>query len=286
MLGTALASNLRSGPGYTLCPIPRDVIGDANRQSAETILLEVLEDTLQEDIGADINLFYCVGLIDPKAAPDKLTSVNASYPIWQYHRLCEWADANRDRVGRVQMATFGSAFETLPEVAKSNPYLRSKRELYEHWQGSALHDIVPWHHFQMHTLYGGHYIQWQMFSGLIAKALQDDVPFKMSDGSQIREYHHVADIAQCIINRLGRPDIAARPALLSSGRAVALRDLAEHIFAALGKSDLLQVGSLPSPVTDNYETRWSRSSDLIVARDPLTGMVDWLSDNLNLEQSK
>jgi nucleoside-diphosphate-sugar epimerase len=91
-----------------------------------------------------------------------------------------------------------------------------------------------------------------MFLGLIASALRAQAPFRMTQGKQLREYHHVDDEARAVkaLVAAGRRGVFD----LSSGMPVSLRALAESTFAAFGASDLLELGAIPEPVDENYST--------------------------------
>ena len=54
-------------------------------------------------------------------------------------------------------------------------------------------------HLHLHTLYGGR-PQAHMFLGQMIRALERGAEFAMSSGEQLREYHHVHDIAGAMVH--------------------------------------------------------------------------------------
>ena len=173
----------------------------------------------------------------------------------------------------VRCLSFGSALESL-EASRSNPYLASKHALGR-WMAAA---GVPSRlcHLRLHTLYGGA-PKAHMFMGQVAAALDAGRPFAMSEGRQLREYHHVDDVAGSVARLLGR-SWEQTSLELNSGQPVTLRALAEAVFSAFGRSDLLRVGEIPAAAGENRDRVFHRSPDwlLLPSREPIAGVVAWL----------
>lgn len=197
--------------------------------------------------GSGATVFVAAGLLDPRIDPQQLDAVNLDLP----RNVIEGATAHGLRV-----VTFGTVMERL--LAQQNPYVRSKSALGAHVAARAATgaDVA---HIQIHTLYGGGAPSPFMFLGLIAHALRTGTPLHMTQGRQLREYHHVDDEARAILalDRVGKRGVFD----LSCGTAISLRDLAETSFAAFGASGLLHPGAIPEPREENYNT--------IFERDPL-----------------
>jgi len=111
--------------------------------------------------------------------------------------------------------TFGTIMEAFAGMAECNPYIASKVALGQ-WitnQTPNAHarreDAMPdlrgrSAHLQIHTLYGGGTPVPHMFLGQLVAALRKQQPFSMSAGRQLREYHHVDDIAGAVARLLSR----------------------------------------------------------------------------------
>src|SRR5690606_22898583 len=102
-------------------------------------------------------------------------------------------------------------------------------------------------------------------------ALRQGVPFEMSSGSHLREYHHVDDDSAAI--RVLAAGESRGVIELSHGDAIALRDLATHIFEKFGALNSLKIGAAPNPKKDNFGTVFKRHPELagVRFRDTLPG---------------
>jgi nucleoside-diphosphate-sugar epimerase len=123
-----------------------------------------------------------------------------------------------------------------------------------------------------------------MFLGQIFDALKKQQPFKMSGGTQLREYQRVEDIAQVILRRMGEEWSGASPVIrVGTGQPFPLLDLARPVFEKLGRAEDLQVGALASsageihadPILPSPEGKYSPSED------PRDGVVRVLSQALS-----
>jgi nucleoside-diphosphate-sugar epimerase len=174
----------------------------------------------------------------------------------------------------LRTVTFGTAMETVMGDQSSSPYVASKLRL-----GNFVQNLPPKAgalHVRLHTLYGGGPPHPFMFLGQIWAALATGSEFRMSPGKQLREYHHVEDDVAAL--RLV-VESGARGALdLSHGSPIALCDLARHVFEQFQRLELLQLGALSAPATDNYSRVFARPAVLsdVHFRDALSGVVDYL----------
>lgn len=115
-----------------------------------------------------------------------------------------------------------------------------------------------------------------MFLGQIADSLFNQTQFNMSSGNQLREYHHIDDEV-CAISSLVRAKMHG-VFELNHGSPVALKDFAHYIFKEFNRLDLLNIGALSSPVKENYDIIFERSSVLshITFRETLSATVNYL----------
>jgi nucleoside-diphosphate-sugar epimerase len=211
-------------------------------------------------------IFIATGILDPGLPQELHHSVNVRLPE---NVILGTAKLN------VRVVSFGSVMEQLLIPDKANAYIRSKITLGQRVGelAEAGSDAV---HIRMHTLYGGGPPPAYMFTGQIRHAMQTDTVFAMTGGNQLREYHHVGDECRAIVALAAnhRPGIAT----LSHGAPIRLKDMAEHVFKAFGKSHLLKVGALPEPPADNYSTVFPQSVNAhgIAFRDTLPAVTQWM----------
>lgn len=252
--------------------------GDAVlKMHLEDILGEVVRDAMKTGGPVQVNWHCSWGIIDPSVPPDMLDEVNSNLPVAQHRLLSELVEELELDSLKVRYATFGTVLENCDKLVERNAYLQSKRSLFDRWQKASGRTPVTWSHFQLHTLYGGARHQPSMFAGMMESALRERRPFEMSPGDQLREYHHVDDVAESVRHCLSYRTECQHPQGLSSGEPIALRELAERVFDHFRLRYLLRVGALPAPEFEVFSNRYGRSSGLVASREPIAGMIDWLS---------
>lgn|GEM_PF-925703 len=212
----------------------------------------------------DSIIFVASGLLDPRLPKEDLLKVN-------YHLPKNLIDGATN-LG-IKVITFGTAMEGL--LQSKNPYVQSKTALGE-YVGKVASADRPAIHLQMHTLYGLGEPDPFMFIGQILTAIQNNAIFSMTSGRQLREYHHLNDEAKAIRNiaKIAHPGVIN----ISHGKPVTLRAVAENIFDALGKRELLHVGALPEPLDENYE-QVLKPIDILLGiefRDSLPAIVQYV----------
>ena len=249
----------------------------ASRDPGQVVVLDrvVYEDWWRDGAAGPIARFFqsapagsvvlvAAGLLDPALPRAEHRRVNVELPA----RVIEGtADAG------LRIMTFGTVMERL--VEHPNAYIATKAEL-----GRLVAERsaagVPVTHLQLHTLYGGGEPAPFMFLGQLCRALREGRPFDMSPGRQLREYHHVDDDVAAIhaVIESGATGVVA----LSHGAPCTLRELATHVFAALGQAELLRIGARPEPPDDNYATVLPKSQlvEHIDFRPALQGVTAYL----------
>ena len=237
-LGAALA---RAHPAYAATCLAREVYAGWALPGAQ----QAVADYFAPWAGSGATVYVAAGLLDPRLDASALAAVNLDLP----KNVIAGAGAHGLRV-----VTFGTVMERL--LARQNAYVHSKAALGSHVAtlAAAGANVA---HIQVHTLFGGGAPSPFMFLGLIATALREHTPFRMTQGKQLREYHHVDDEARAVVQLMaaGRRGVFD----LSSGMPVSLRALAETCFAAFDASDLLHVGAIPEPADENYATVFARA---------------------------
>ncbi len=213
---------------------------------------------------AESVVFVTSGLLDPQLPSEELLKVNFHLP--------KNIIGGAARVG-IKVVTFGTVMEGL--LTSANSYVRSKARLGEYVAevGAAKFSAT---HLRIHTLYGVGAPSSFMFLGQILDAILRRVPFAMTLGKQLREYHHVQDEAKAI-----RKIAASRISGVldvSHGRPTRLREIAEHLFRAFDVENLLRIGALPEPLEENYGQVFARPEILadVHFRDSLPSIVDYI----------
>lgn len=231
-LGQAIAQEYADSEIVTL---DRSIYEEWSQPGASGKVFRYFENRSNE--GATV--FVASGLLDPKLPHEDLLRVN-------YHLPKNLIDGATE-LG-IKIITFGTVMEGL--LQSKNAYIQTKTALGEYVStvaGAGRSAI----HLQLHTLFGVGLPSPFMFLGQMHTAIKFNVPFKMTSGRQLREYHHLADEAKAI-SQIAK---AASPGVfnVSHGEPLNLRVIAEAVFKAFGKSGLLRVGALVEPPEENYE---------------------------------
>jgi nucleoside-diphosphate-sugar epimerase len=225
----------------------------------------------------NVDVLFASGLTDPRQPAERLFLSNTHFPRSVIAATLEMFGC--------RYITFGTILERFGGNVADNPYAASKIELGR-WlveqagggEGSLLRGRII--HLQPHTLYGGPVPAGHMFLGQMIDALRSRRPFAMSAGRQLREYHHVEDVAGSVARLLSVSDWPSDPILpLSSGRPVRLADLARTIFEDCGRISDLRIGALATGEAENFERTFPATSAWLLepSREPLSGVSAWVS---------
>ncbi len=255
-LGNALAIQYS---GCDLKLLDRDIYEDWSDTKAINKVSKYFE--LHE--GENSTVFITSGLLDPEASKEDLFRVNFTLP----KNIIQAAS----RIG-MNVITFGSVMENFNLT--ENPYIMSKIKLRDYVINSlSIYDKIK--HIQLHTLYGLYLPSPFMFLGNILHSIKNNLPFYMSSGFQLREYHHLEDEVKAI--NLIEGSLISGIVDLSHGSPVSLKAIAQSVFEKLDKTHLLQIGSLPDPKIENHNTIFKLNK--LVAevrfRETLTGINDF-----------
>jgi nucleoside-diphosphate-sugar epimerase len=191
------------------------------------------------DISQKFNLRYLintVGIVSKSYSPDFIRHWNFLFPEYLYN-ICQ-------ELGLI-LVTLGSIHENIPKMCRGNPYLESKKELEQFLRKKNFENSV---HFQLHTLYGGQRVHPEMFLGQIIDSVKNKTVFNMSDGTQLREYHHVFDDAVCLLNTLRNNIRGAQT--ISHGEIFTLAEIAFGVFQYFGCEELLKLDMIKTPRLD------------------------------------
>jgi nucleoside-diphosphate-sugar epimerase len=211
-------------------------------------------------------IFAACGLLDPALAPEDLMRVNFTLP----RNLI----AGAARLG-FQVVSFGTMTEVV--LRYSNPYIDSKRMLSD-YVGSHAAANCRCLQLRIHTLYGAGRPSPFMFLGQMLNAILEERPFEMTEGRQLREYHHMDDEVTAIrrIVEVSPPGVLD----INHGQPVSLRSIAERVFRRLGKDALLRLGAKPEPAGENHGEAFERPAVLrdLPFRESLPAIEDFMQE--------
>jgi len=221
-------------------------------------VLEELPDFIMSD------WVFASGVTDPKAPEDEIRRVNTETPISIIEAALSFTRLHSEAMGP-RFLTLGSIQENFPELAGRNAYLKSKLDL-SRWIEKKCKD--PLHskrfvHLRVHTIFSDEFKS-HMFLGQIWEALKNESPFKMSHGMQLREYLHVDDFANAMMQLLAVEWTLGPVMELNHGDPLALRDLASKIFSRFKSEGLLEIGERPADERENIERKFERSPDWLL----------------------
>jgi nucleoside-diphosphate-sugar epimerase len=261
-LGQALTSHL---PAESTVTLDRSAYATWTQAGAADSVVRFFEPFAAKDRV----IFVAAGVTDPKLSPDDHDRVNLILP----QNIIEGASRSGIRV-----ITFGTIMEEIVGRSAGNPYFASKLRLSEYIQDASSRsaDVL---HVRIHTLYGGGPPDRFMFLGQLLEAIQRQETFKMSAGTQLREYHHIDDEVRAI-SVLANSGITGAIDL-SHGAPVRLRELATYVCDRFGCLNRLQIGAISSSSTDNYDRLFEPPLILreIGFRETLSSVVDYMKSH-------
>lgn len=210
---------------------------------------------------------WCQGPTDPSVSLETHRRFSVELPRAYFRWLAEHVELRL-------AVSLGSVHENEPRLCEKNSYLKAKRE----WLEATPSLGVRAAHFQLHTVYGQP-VRPSSFVGQMLAAIREDRVFSMTSGTQLREYHHIDDLAPAILRMCRQRSIP--PVLpLNHGHAVTLRALAEGVFAKVGKESLLSIGTHEARAQETFEQTWRATPAPfdVPYRDPVKGVADLLAD--------
>lgn len=220
-----------------------------------------------------VNIVNCAGIIDPHQNQLEIDRINYSLPLFL---------SEQSQLFDFRLITFGTIMENFEFYCQSNPYLMSKHKFFQVFSGNQ--DWVKKNvHIQLHTHYGGRKIQPKMFLGQIFDSIKNRRGFEMSQGNQLREYHHLEDDIKVIYGMIEREVSGVKS--ISHGQPIKLMDLASEIFTYFNAKNLLHIAKLPSVESDNSSVIFPREEHVVGYRfrPTLPNVFVWF-ENLGLKR--
>jgi len=215
-------------------------------------------------------IFLACGMLNP--CEDIQEIINANY----------WLPKNVILAAQkfdLTVFTFGTVMEQIKIF--NNNYINSKRKLAR-FVNLRLNKGQKICHIQLHTLYGIGDPKSFMFLGKIFLAIKENKKFKMTNGLQLREYHHFNDVAK-VIKILYRSNVIGT-INISTGKPIQLKLLAESIFHYFGLEKNLRIGALETNQNENFGCEFDEGiyNKNITFRESINGVCQHLSKQINI----
>lgn len=241
--------------------LPRKIYEKWAGRDAEKDILHFFKARLD---GTPATVFVTAGVLDPNRPQEEIMRVNYSLS----KNLVDSSAA----LG-VRVVTFGTVMEG-PGLSR-NPYINSKILLGNHVAGVASRGDLAIH-LRLHTHYGLGEPSPFMFLGQILDSIRFGREFHMSSGAQLREFHHLADETLAI--RATLDSAVTGVFTVSHGNPITLRTVAETVYAAFNRNDLLKVNMFPDPKGENYSQKFLQAQQIqgVAFRPALPGIVAYL----------
>lgn len=215
-------------------------------------------------------IINCAGLTDPKLPKQLHLDVNFELP----KNLLKFSEEEE-----IELITFGTVMENNPELCLQNPYLRAKEKFFR-YISDTINTNSKLLHLQLHTLYGSKKIHNHMFLGQMFTAIEKGEEFKMTEGLQLREYHHIDDDIQALNRIIDTESYGI--VKISHNEKITLRSIAEFVFSEFNISSKLKLGELPNPINELYTSRGNLTLEKREEgfRASLPGITDYLRELL------
>jgi len=258
-LGRAIVSSLKPNEVVAL---NRSVYSDWWRAGSVDAIAKFFE----RSASTASAVYVAAGIIDPKRPAAEHDQINL--------HLAKNIIEGATKAG-LRTVTFGTVMERIVSDATSNPYFSSKIRLGKFVSEFASNNKQAMH-IRIHTLYGGGPPDKFMFLGQMLNAIATRTTFNMSPGNQLREYHHIEDEVAAIFALVEARTSGVID--LSHGEPVTLKQLATFTFNQFKFPELLNIGALAEPSSDNYGTLFERPPQLLGSsfRDTLPSVFDYM----------
>jgi len=210
-----------------------------------------------------------VGLINKNLPIKDLIEINTTLPLNLLKINEEFAS---------KIITFGTVHERDAKFRLGSKYIESKGQLFDFYQTNAnlLKENL---HFQIHTWYGGPKLHKEMLLGQIVEAINQKSEFKLLDGNQIREYHHIED--DCSVIKTAIYQNTTGIVEISHNEVLTIKRITESIinyFARYGKIDNEYDSEMSPVINKNFIINTE-----FTFRRTIPGIIDYLERVVDLE---
>jgi nucleoside-diphosphate-sugar epimerase len=191
--------------------------------------------TLSGDVS---RIVYAAGLTNPQFSPRVLETINVDLPL-RIARLFSTSEV---------IVMFPGAFmENFPRFCRTSVYLSTKLTFAQRLEQIS----GNWINLRFNQWYGMRELRSHLFLGQAIDSIRNRREFSMSDGMQLREYHHIEDDVRVFFHCL--ENSYQSHVDVTHGEFLRLRDLASELFESFQSSHLLQLGKLKTNPDDNFD---------------------------------
>ena len=179
---------------------------------------------------------------------------------------------------RANVFLTGSIFE---KTLLRDNYLNSKRNLSNYILTNKFLYVKPLV-IRLHTLYGIGNPPGNMFLGQIFTSLKNKTKFNMSDGNQVRQYHHYNEVSSLLLNIVSGSKLNVKTIDFTGKEWVKLKDLASSIYKYFNCLELLNIGALKKSQNEVTKTENKFiSNGNFQFKNPLISINKYLEKSLN-----
>jgi len=237
----------------SIITVDRSVIEDWFKDSKQKSLMTFLDGLPQSS-----EIHICFGNTNSKVGLEHLMKVNCLWPLLIAKRAM-----NRE----IRVISYGSALESM---GIDNDYFSSKREFDTQLKRIRIDNLST--RIKLHTLYSDARPHAHMFLGQVYLSIRDKIPFNMTSGRQLREFHYVDDVIQSLAHALRDKTVVDLE--ISHGKPNRLNQMAEYLFNSFKLRNLLNIAALPESINDNYTKIFEPALDFkkVLYREPLSSI--------------
>lgn len=200
---------------------------------------------LNFDESKTLAVIYASGITNHQIAERTMLNYNYIFPL----RIAQFFAESS-----VKVFFPGAYMENFPRYCQTSPYLQSKLMLAQNLEKVS----GNWTNLRFSQWYGTSKLRTHLFLGSALESIRRGMPFFMSNGMQLREYHHIDDDVKVFFHEAffptGHLDVL-------HGQSLRIRDLMTALFTHFNSEHLLNFGTLVSDELDNY-TEYSRPNPL------------------------
>lgn len=232
---------------------------------SDTSSIDEISNYFQSKVTSGSIIFITSGILNSSQNEEIIEAINYQLPKNIILALKSTA---------VQIVTFGTILEKIRLT--DNKYVKSKIKLSDYIKTSQKNVTPNLVHLRLHTLYGYDLPSPFMFLGQIFDSIKNKTDFYMSSGTQIREYHHLDDVAKAVdillnVNTQGVSEI-------TSGKGIQLKDLALMIYKEFNIEHLINIGVMDIKYKDKFSNDYQINTNLDSEnfREPKQGVINYL----------
>lgn len=187
--------------------------------------------------------------IKPKIVIVAVGVIDATLPLIYHEKFNYFLPKNLLELGiqnEFQTVTFGSIHEN---TQINSNYMKSKRMYRDLLESNENYSYL---HFQLNTLFSRNRLAPKSFLGQLKSSVEREIPFEMSSGRQLRQFHKTQTIAEKIISELNVTNVNNQIIPLCSGQYFSLYEVADHFLNSKNLPYLMRRFVQSDPANEVY----------------------------------